>query len=209
MSDQIRLGTHIACPLPKRSICTVRLRLGSLEMRVFSTKAEPTLQSLAVLLALLLVPCASMRGLAEPVTSSSDIGTVWWNELVTVNPERSREFYVGVIGWTPRIVAADDSTRPPNPDEADYTYFMQNTVESAGLTKFESDEPVAPKPGWLTYIQVGNVDDAVTEAVRRGGKVLKAPYNAKNTGRLAVIEDPDGNAVGLFSQLSIGTVPQP
>lgn len=138
---------------------------------------------------------------AEPPLPAGDIGTVWWNELVSANPQGSRDFYAGVIGWTPKIVAAEDSSRPPNPGEAEYTYFMQDSFESAGLAKFESDEAIAPRPGWLTYIQVANVDDAVTEAVRRGGRILKAPYNAKDTGRLAVIQDPDGNALGLFAQL--------
>ncbi len=176
-------------------------------MRKNDAKTRAVRHYLVLLLALLIGPTATTYGLADTVSSTDDTGLVWWNELVSANPENSREFYAGVIGWTPKIVAAEDSARSAKPGEEEYTYFMQNAVESAGLAKFESDEPSAPKPGWLTYIQVSNVDDAVAEAIRRGGKVLKAPYTSKNTGRLAVIQDPEGNAVGLFAKISNTTTP--
>lgn len=136
---------------------------------------------------------------ADPKAPSNDEGSVWWNELVSVNPERSRDFYASVIGWTPKIVAAEDNSRAPASGEAEYTIFTQNGTEAAGLSKNDGNEPTNPKPGWLTYIQVSSVDDAVVNALKKGGKVLKAPYNIANTGRLAVIEDIDGNAVGLFN----------
>ena len=132
-------------------------------------------------------------------SAQTDNGSIWWNELVSANPERSRDFYASVIGWTPKIVAAEDNSRPPAPGENEYTLFMQSGIESAGLSKYDGKEPSDPKPGWLTYIQVANVDDAVVEALKKGGKVLKAPTDAVNVGRIAIIEDPDGNSFGLFT----------
>jgi uncharacterized protein len=134
--------------------------------------------------------------------SSGDNGSVWWNELVSANPDKAREFYGSVIGWTPKIVSATDDTRPPAPGEADYTLFTANGTEQAGLTKYDSTKPNDPKPGWLTYIQVPDVDAAVVEAMKLGGKVLKAPTDADNVGRIAVIQDPDGNPVGLVAPLA-------
>lgn len=134
--------------------------------------------------------------------AQADNGSVWWNELISANPERSRDFYAGVIGWTPKIVAAEDTSRPPAAGENEYTLFMQNGSESAGLAKYDGKEPTDPKPGWLTYIQVSNVDDAVVEALKKGGKVLKAPTDANNIGRLAIVADPDGNPFGLVTPLS-------
>jgi predicted enzyme related to lactoylglutathione lyase len=108
-----------------------------------------------------------------------------------------------VLGWSPKIVAADDNSRPPAPGESAYTLFMANGTESAGLTKYEGKDPNDPKPGWLMYVQVADVDNAVIEALRKGGKVLKAPTDAAKVGRIAVIQDLDGNALGLYAPIKV------
>jgi predicted enzyme related to lactoylglutathione lyase len=138
-------------------------------------------------------------------TTDADTGTVWWNELISANPDRSRDFYASVIGWTPKIVSADDNSRAPAPGEAAYTLFTTNGTESAGLTKYEGKDPNDPKPGWLMYVQVADVDNAVVEALRKGGKVLKAPTDAAKIGRIAVIQDLDGNAIGLYAPIKVPT----
>jgi len=137
----------------------------------------------------------------QTTTDAADTGTVWWNELISANPDRSRDFYESVVGWTPKIVASDDNTRSPAPGEAAYTLFTANGSETAGLTKYEGKDPNDPKPGWLMYIQVADVDNAVVEALKKGGKVLKAPTDAVKIGRLAVIQDLDGNAIGLYAPI--------
>ncbi len=132
-------------------------------------------------------------------TVSSQVGTVWWSELVSSNPERSRDFYASIAGWTPKIVSAVDSTRPPALGEAEYTIFMHEGTETAGLSKYESKVANEVRPGWFAYIQVANVDETVLEVLKKGGKILKAPYDDADSGRLAIVEDPDGFAVGLVT----------
>jgi len=134
-------------------------------------------------------------------TTDADNGTVWWNELISADPDRSRDFYQSVAGWTPKVVAADDNTRAPAPGEPAYTLFAAGPTEAAGLTKYEGKDPSDPKPGWLMYIQVADVDNAVGEALKKGGKILRAPADATKIGRIAVVQDPDGNAVGLYSPI--------
>lgn len=158
-------------------------------------------RGLAALLFVALAAGAAMPAMAESPSvpsSSSDNGSVWWSELVSAHPEKARDFYANVIGWTPKIVSADDNSRPPAPGESEYTLFMANGAEQAGLSKYEGKQPTDPKPGWITYIQVPNVDTAVVQAMKMGGTVLKAPADVDNVGRLAIIQDPDGNSVGLY-----------
>jgi predicted enzyme related to lactoylglutathione lyase len=138
-------------------------------------------------------------------TASSQVGTIWWSELVSSNPERSRDFYASLAGWAPKIVSAVDATRPPSLGEAEYTMFMREGVEAAGLSKFEGKIANEVRPGWFAYIQVANVDEVVLEVLKKGGKILKAPYDDADSGRLAIVEDPDGFAVGLVTPVS--TVP--
>lgn len=160
--------------------------------------------SLAALSSILLAAFLALPASAQSPTTASagDNGSVWWNELVSADPDKARDFYASVIGWTPKIVSADDNSRPPAPGESDYTLFTANGAEQAGLTKYDGTKPTDPKPGWLTYVQVPDVDAAVVEAMKRGGKVLKAPSDADNVGRIAVIQDPDGNSVGLFTPVA-------
>jgi len=162
----------------------------------------------AVLFTILATGLMSLPAVAQsPSTGDADIGSVWWNELVSANPDRSRDFYASVAGWTPKIVASDDNSRAPGPGESEYTLFMAKGNESAGLTKYEGKEPSDPKPGWIMYIQVSNVDDAVVEALKKGGKVIKAPTNAAKIGRMAIVQDPDGNAVGLYAPIKTAAQP--
>ncbi len=131
--------------------------------------------------------------------SGSQVGTIWWSELVSANPERSRDFYASIAGWTPKVVSAVDATRPPSLGEAEYTVFMHEGAETAGLSKYEGKVANEVRPGWFAYIQVANVDEVVLEVLKKGGKILKAPYDDSNSGRMAIVEDPDGFAVGLVT----------
>ena len=54
----------------------------------------------------------------------------------------------------------------------------------------------------MPYLQVASVDTVVIEVLKKGGKILKAPYDDSETGRMAIVEDPDGFAVGLVTPVS-------
>ena len=130
------------------------------------------------------------------------MGAVWWNELQTADPVRARAFYAGVMGWTPKVVALADQTRAPESGEKEYTLFNAGDREVAGAAQAETTPGQAPAAFWLTYIQVANVDVAALKAVELGGKLLEAPTDIPNTGRIAIIEDPEGVHVGLVTPIS-------
>lgn len=157
----------------------------------------------SILTAALMAGLTSLPTAAQSpqATTDADTGTVWWNELISSDPDRSRDFYQSVAGWTPKIVAADDNARTPAPGEPAYTLFSTGSTEAAGMTKYEGKDPNDPKPGWLMYVQVADVDNAVGEALKKGGKVLRAPTDAAKIGRIAIVQDPDGNAIGLYAPI--------
>ena len=134
--------------------------------------------------------------------TSSDVGAVWWSELQAADPARARAFYAGVMGWTPKIVALTDQTRAPEAGEKEYTLFNVGDREVAGAAQAEAAPGQTPASFWLTYIQVANVDAAVLKAVELGGKLLEPPADVPNTGRIAIIEDPEGVHVGLITPVS-------
>ena len=130
---------------------------------------------------------------------SPDTGTIWWAELRTRYPQKTQSFYSSVFGWTSKVVAQDDMTRPPNAGEQSYTVFTVGGQEVAGAEEIAPDDPAAAKPGWLTYVQVVDVDEAARKAIENGGKIIQLPVDVPGVGRMAEIEDPEGNRVGLVS----------
>lgn len=139
---------------------------------------------------------------ANMACSDSQVGSVWWNELVAVDPVQARAFYTKILGWTAKVVAVEDNTRPPNPGEEEYTLFLHHGQEVAGLTKANADEPNSLQPGWLPYVQVTSVDAAVTETLKSGGKVMRFPVDVAKVGRLAVIEDFSGTRIGIVTPVA-------
>ncbi len=132
------------------------------------------------------------------VCSETQVGSVWWNELVAADPVTARAFYTKIMGWTAKIVSTEDNSRPPNAGEEEYTLFLQNGEEVAGLTKANPD-PNGLHPGWIAYVQVASVDDAVTQTLMSGGKVLRFPVDVAKVGRIAVLEDASGTQTGIVT----------
>jgi predicted enzyme related to lactoylglutathione lyase len=153
-----------------------------------------------------LVAAAATTGAASATaaaqTAASDVGAVWWSELQTADPVRARAFYAAVMGWTPKVVALADQTRAPEAGEKEYTLFSSESREVAGAAQAEAAPGSTPEALWLTYIQVANVDLAALKAVELGGKLLEAPADVPNTGRIAVIEDLEGVRVALITPVT-------
>jgi len=154
--------------------------------------------------ALLGVATLAAGGVASPALAQlasgcgeAETAGVWWNELVAADPVQARAFYSKIMGWTAKVTALEDNSRAPNPGEEEYTVFLQNGQEIAGLTKLNDGEPDALRPGWVPYVQVASVDGAVAETLKSGGKVLRYPTDVAKVGRLAIITDLAGTPVGL------------
>jgi predicted enzyme related to lactoylglutathione lyase len=59
-------------------------------------------------------------------------------------------------------------------------------------------------PHWFTYIAVDDVDAAVAATRAAGGKVMKDVFEVPDTGRIAIIADPTGAALGIMTPASRG-----
>ncbi len=52
---------------------------------------------------------------------------------------------------------------------------------------------------WFTYIAVDDVDAAVEATVAAGGEIRHPCFDVPDIGRIAIIADPTGAAVGIMS----------
>lgn len=129
----------------------------------------------------------------------SNAGTIWWSELLAPETEKLTDFYAKVIGWNVKVVDADDQTRPATAPDNRYTIFLGGDEEVAGLMK--ANHPVAAHPGlgWLTYIEVDDVEETIEKVIASGGTVLREAWETENGDEIAVINDPMGNVFGIVT----------
>jgi predicted enzyme related to lactoylglutathione lyase len=120
-------------------------------------------------------------------------GRFVWQELIVRDTAAAVAFYSKVVGWRTQ-------TPPAMPD---YTVFTAGSTGVAGLQHLSGDA----KPHWLPYLGVQDVDETAAAAVRLGGKLLQAPFDLSNGGRIAVVADPQGAPFGLHHSNQPGPAP--
>ncbi len=121
-------------------------------------------------------------------------GHFHWNELMTRDPEAAKRFYGAEIGWR----------------------FESMTMAQGGTYWVckDGDQPVAGildmnQPGfegipnhWFAYLAVDDVDARVERATAAGAKLLRPIFEVPGVGRIAIIQDPVGAAIGWITPAS-------
>ncbi len=111
-----------------------------------------------------------------------------WHELVTPDQPTSGAFFSQLFGWISREVDAGPF--------GTYTLFQSNGRDVAGMMN-----PTVDSPGggayWHSYIAVSDVDECARRASTLGGKVLVAPHDVPEFGRVCAVSDPAGAVVHL------------
>ncbi|WP_252511278.1 VOC family protein [Phreatobacter aquaticus] len=117
-------------------------------------------------------------------------GKFAWNELMTDNIPKAKDFYARTLGWTFDAFQVPDSE-----------YWIAKTPDGAavaGIMSLPPDDPEA-QPGWLGYIQVDNVDQRIQAVTAAGGQLLQDPFDIPGVGRIAIIADPSGSVIGWMT----------
>jgi len=118
-------------------------------------------------------------------------GALCWNELVSNDTEKAKEFYTGLFGWT----AQDQDFNGMN-----YTIFINGERPAGGMMEIQEEWGEMP-PTWFVYFAVNDCDATVEEAKSLGGEVVNPPMDIEGVGRIAFIKDSQ-DAVFAIIQLS-------
>jgi predicted enzyme related to lactoylglutathione lyase len=115
----------------------------------------------------------------------SDTGSFIWYELMSTDPEGSKAFYDAVVGWDIGPAVAEFNG---------YRMISRSDGKFAGgvLPLTQEMQQHGARPTWLGYVHVPDVDAAVGDIERAGGKSLMPPFDIPNVGRIAMVTDPQG-----------------
>jgi len=130
-----------------------------------------------------------------PVTTAHAAGTFCWPELSTTDVPAAKKFYSTLFGWTP-----DDA---PTPDGGVYTMLKLGGQDVGAMgTMQDQQRKAGVPPHWMSYVAVTNADESAKKAASLGGKVIVAPFDVMDAGRMAVIEDPTGAVLSIWQPKS-------
>ena len=122
--------------------------------------------------------------------ADSKIGQFVWHDHMTKDPKAAIAFYTAVAGWTTQ----------PFGEAGDYDMWVGSQGPLGGVTKLpEEAAKMGAPPHWMGHVQVANVDATAALAKKLGGKVYREPSDVPTVGRFAVIADPQGAVISVFT----------
>jgi predicted enzyme related to lactoylglutathione lyase len=115
-------------------------------------------------------------------------GVPCWIDSARPDAEAAVAFYRGLLGWE----MADQM--PPGASE---TYF-EAKVDDGLVAAIGSWDNGLPGVAWTTYIAVDDADSAAERVRRAGGRVIVAPHDVLDAGRMAMCADPEGATFAVW-----------
>lgn len=115
-------------------------------------------------------------------------------EIIGENPENLRDYFAALFGWhfeTPSPVAVEVS----DPDEYGFLDLV-TARDGTGIRGGIGGGPNHPAHT-VFYVAVPNVEAALKESERLGGRRVLGPVTSPNGLTVGQFTDPEGNLVGL------------
>jgi uncharacterized protein len=119
-----------------------------------------------------------------------------WFEIYTSDFDRAKKFYTEVF----KIELTDVPTGTENHPEMKYATFPVNPHNfgvSGALVKIDVVKPGIG--GTLVYFYTEEINVELARVEAAGGKTIRSKQNIGEFGFIALIEDTEGNMIGLHS----------
>jgi uncharacterized protein len=121
-------------------------------------------------------------------TPKIENGSPCWIDLMTANPEQSKDFYQQLMGWT--YETGDEEKY------GGYIMAFKDGRPVAGLMK--NDGQSGYPDVWSTYLRVEDINAAAEAAAASGGQVYMPPMEVPEQGHMALFGDAGGAAIGAW-----------
>jgi uncharacterized protein len=122
-----------------------------------------------------------------------ETGMFSWADLATTDVEGAKRFYGELFGWSLEDMPAGDA--------GTYTMARKEGRDVGGLSGMMPGmrEQGIP-PHWTAYFWVDDVDARAARAKALEGKLLLAPMDVMDVGRMCMVQDPTGATVALWQE---------
>jgi uncharacterized protein len=140
-----------------------------------------------------------------PAVDKHTPGTINWVDMVSTDLDAASAFYTGLFGWE-----TEDMPMPGG--DGVYRFFRLGGRDAAAAGSMPPEMAAQGIPSHWNVWVAGNADEVVEAARAAGGQVLMEPATLGPSGRLAMIADPGGAAVGVWQadqHIGAGVVGEP
>ena len=147
-------------------------------------------------MAVLQDPTGAVFHLWEPKTHIgakllNEPGALCWSELTTRDTKAAVSFYTKLFGWTAKHSTPDAGV--------EYTEFSNRGQTGVGMLAMPTQVPASVPSYWMPYFQVGDCDVSTARATELGASVMVPPRDIPQTGRFAILNDPQGAMFAVFT----------
>jgi uncharacterized protein len=119
----------------------------------------------------------------------ADNGDWVWMQLLSRDARKAADFY--------RAVADYDAIDITSSNRLNDVVLTSERFARATIRTIPGSDPKV-KPTWLPYVRVKSMTETIAQARQLGGKVLIEPKPQLLDGKVAVIADPTGAAIGIL-----------
>lgn len=125
----------------------------------------------------------------DPPDLLAEPGEWIWIQLLSRDAKKAAEFYRAVGGYEVIENPADNRL-------SDFVLSSKGYARATVRTIPPAKEQI--QPNWLLFVRVKSLQESLAQAKQLGGKALLEPKPELLGGRIAVIADPTGAAIGLM-----------
>jgi predicted enzyme related to lactoylglutathione lyase len=118
-------------------------------------------------------------------------GSFYWNELMTRDAEAAKRFYGATLGWTFEAMEAGAGSA--------YWVAKAGGEPVAGILQMEGPDFEDVSESWFGYVAVKDLATALARAMSEGGQVIREPFDVPGVGRIAIVADNAGVAMGWMT----------
>ncbi len=126
------------------------------------------------------------QGEPPPPLAMMQTGSVGWHELHTSDWEKAWLFYERMFGWT------KDAAHDMGPIGT-YQIFKTSNSPCGGMMT----DAGSPRPHWVFYFVVDDIDAGIERVKTAGGKLLFGPQEVPGGAWIINAEDPQGGVFAL------------
>jgi uncharacterized protein len=121
----------------------------------------------------------------------NDPGAYVWSELACRDIEAAKKFYAPVFGW-------EGSTSPYEGGSSYTEWSNPGRPPIAGMIQMNEQWPQEIPAHWMVYFAVDDCDVSCAKVAELGGVVSVPPFDIE-TGRIAVVDDPEGAVFSIIA----------